>query len=61
MSRSKGRWVRVIAFLHDALWIVPAIVAAYSVRFNLEWHGSAMVDDLGYLVPTALVSHGICF
>ena len=61
MSRSKGRWVRGVAFLHDALWIFPAIVVAYSVRFNLEWHGSAMMDDLRYLVPTALISHSFCF
>lgn len=61
MSRNRGRWVRVLAFVHDALWIAPAIVVAYSVRFNLEWHGAAMVDDLRYLLPTALVSHSVCF
>ncbi|MEL0083714.1 MAG: polysaccharide biosynthesis protein, partial [Gammaproteobacteria bacterium] len=61
MSRTKGRWVRVLAFAHDALWIVPALVLAYSVRFNLEWRGPAMLEDLRYLVPAALVSHSAFF
>ncbi len=61
MSSSRGRWARLIAFLHDVLWIVPAVVLAYSVRFNLEWRGPANLEDLRYLVPAALVSHSICF
>ena len=61
MSRSKGRWVRLLAFIHDASWIAPAVVVAYLARFNLEWHGWAMAYDLRYLVLTALVSHSVCF
>lgn len=61
MSLNKGRWARRLAFLHDVFWIVPSIVVAYLVRFNLEWHGSVMVHNLRYLVLTALVCHSVCF
>jgi len=61
MSLNKGRWARRLAFLHDVFWIVPSIVVAYLVRFNLEWHGSVMVHSLRYLMLTALVCHSVCF
>lgn len=61
MSLSKRRWVRLLAFVHDAFWVTPAVVAAYLVRFDLEWRGSSMVDDLNALVLAALVSHSAFF
>ncbi|MDF1819894.1 MAG: nucleoside-diphosphate sugar epimerase/dehydratase [Immundisolibacteraceae bacterium] len=61
MSRSRGRWARLLAFVHDALWIAPAILIAYAARFNLEWRVAEMSYDLRYLVPVALVSHSTSF
>ncbi|RLA50530.1 MAG: polysaccharide biosynthesis protein [Gammaproteobacteria bacterium] len=61
MSRSWGRRIRLLAFLHDSFWVVPAIVVAYLTRFNLQWQGAIIVDDLLYLVLIALVTHSICY
>lgn len=49
--------IRLLVFMHDLAWVVPAIGLAYWLRFNLGEVPESYAADLSVLLTAALVAH----
>ena len=49
--------IRLLVFMHDLAWVVPAIGLAYWLRFNLSAVPDSYAADLSVLLTAALVAH----
>lgn len=64
MATEHRRWIvpgagliRLLVFVHDVAWVVPAIGLAYWLRFNLGAVPESYAADLSVLLLAALVAH----